>query len=77
LFGGVQYLFRFKNNYGASVIKHFGSYGSENDLWELAVIKYDDDGNWNLTYDTDITEDVEGFLSDGNVRTLLKKIKEL
>ena len=76
---GIQYLFRFENNYGASVIKHKGSYGHEDDLWELAVIKFDNDDNdsWDLTYDTPITADVEGWLTDDEVRALLQRIKEL
>jgi hypothetical protein len=77
--GGIQYTFRFPNNYGASVIKHLSSYGHEDDLWELAVIKYDDalSVKWKLVYDTGVTEDVEGWLSDEQVRTYLGKIKEL
>lgn len=74
--GGVGYKFRFENGYGASVIKHSGSYGHEDDKWELAVIKWR--GNESeLEYDTDITDDVIGWLTDEEVRNLLKKIKEL
>ena len=75
--GGIQYLFKFENNFGASVIKHLGSYGHKEDLWELAVIEYYRSGEWYLTYDTDITDDVIGFLTDEDVRELLTKIKEL
>lgn len=77
LLGGVQYKFKFDNNYGASVIKHFGSYGHEADLWELAVLKFDESGDWNLRYDTPITDDVIGSLTDSEVRDILQKIKEL
>ena len=78
-FDGIQYLFRFENNYGASVIKHKGSYGHEDDLWELAVIEFETEYNdsWDLTYDTPITADVEGWLTDEDVRELLQRIKEL
>ena len=79
-FGGVHYVFRFKNDYGASVIKHNGSYGHKNDLWELAVIKFDEGGDnndWDLNYDTPITDDVIGSLTDEEVRDLLKQIMEL
>lgn len=75
--GGIQYIFRFSNNYGASVIKHNGSYGHEVDLWELAVIEFGRAYNWHLTYDTEITDDVIGHLTDEEVRTYLQKIKEL
>lgn len=79
VFNGVQYLFRFDNDYGASVIKHCYSYGSEKDLWELAVIKYTDSlyDEWHLVYDTPITDDVLGYLTDEQVRNTLKQIKEL
>lgn len=77
LFDGIQYVFKFENNYGASVVKHGGSYGHSQDLWELAVLMYDDLNNRELCYDTPITEDVEGYLTDENVRDLLAKIKEL
>ena len=78
LYHGIQYIFRFENNYGASVVKHFGSYGHEDDLWELAVIKFDaETGEWNLTYDTEITDDVLGCQTDEEIRDLLKRIKEL
>ena len=79
LFGGIQYLFRFENNYGASVIKHDGSYGRWHDLWELAVVKFTGESNeeWNLCYETEITDDVIGELDDGDVRDLLDRIRGL
>ena len=75
--GGIQYLFKFENNFGASVIKHSESYGHEEDLWELAVIEYYGSGEWHLTYDTYITDDVIGCLTDEDVRGLLTKISKL
>lgn len=77
LYGGVQYLFRFANRYGASVVKHDGSYGSQLDLWELAVIYFDDHNEWKIDYDTAVTSDVEGYLKDEDVRNLLKQIRDL
>ena len=74
--GGMQYRFKFENRYGASVVKHDFSYGHREDLWELAVLLYDDD-DWGLTYSTPITDDVIGHLTDEEVRDLLKRIKEL
>ena len=78
-FGGIQYRFKFDNGYGASVVKHFGSYGHEQDLWELAVIWYShpEEDIWNITYDTDITDDVIGYLTDKEVISILKQISEL
>lgn len=75
---GVHYLFKFTNNRGASVIKHTGSYGYSEDLWELGVIRFGTDNDvWDLDYETEITDDVIGFLTDDDVRDLLKRIKEL
>ena len=70
-------MFRFKNNFGASLIKHDGSYGYNIDLWELAVIRFYKNDEWYVTYDTDITDDVIGDLSDEEVRELLTRIQEL
>lgn len=71
-----QWVFRFPNNYGASVIKHFGSYGYREDLFELAVIFFDGD-NWDLTYNTPIASDVIGRLTNDDVLKLLEEIKNL
>ena len=80
LFDGIQYLFKFDNGYGGSVVKHYGSYGSNEDLWELAVVKYTDLDNVDqfvLVYDTGITDDVEGYLTDEDVVNLLSQIRDL
>lgn len=69
--------FRFENNYGASIIKHYGSYGYEEDLFELAVLYYDDKGESHITYNTPITEDVIGWLTNNDVIRYLNKIKNL
>ena len=74
---GVQYVFQFENGYGASVIKRPCSYGGNEDLWELAVLKFYSNGEYHLNYDTEITEDVEGYLTDEDVHELLKRIKNL
>ncbi len=75
--GGQHYLFKFDNGYGASVIKTKFSYGHDEDLWELAVIKFDEHSEWDLTYDTPITNDVMGYLTDNEVTELLERIKDL
>ena len=70
--------FKFKNGYGASVVKHWGSYGFEDDLFELAVLKFDKkNGIGSLCYDTEITDDVIGYLNNDEVLELLEKIKNL
>ena len=75
--GGIGHVFKFDNGYGASVVKHLFSYGGSQNLWELAVIRFDDAGDWRLTYDTEITSDVEGYLTDEMVHDLLERIKNL
>ena len=75
--GGHQYLFRADNNYGASVVQHSFSYGYREGLWELAVIKYDENDNWNIVYDTTITNDVLGYLTEEDVNKTLVKIADL
>jgi len=69
--------FKFDNDYGASVIKHYGSYGYEEDLFELAVLFFDDKGQSHLTYNTPITNDVVGYLTNDKVLELLEQIKNL
>jgi hypothetical protein len=70
---GVQHIYSFPNGYGASVIKHDGSYGGNLGLWELAVL--DDEGS--LCYSTPITSDVIGHLSDEEVILKLNEIRGL
>lgn len=71
-----QWMFKFENEYGASVIKHYGSYGFERDLFELAVIKFD--GNdFNLCYETPITDNVIGNLTNDEVLDCLERIRKL
>ena len=41
LSGKGHWIFKFENDYGASVIKKFGSYGYEKNKFELAVLKFD------------------------------------
>jgi hypothetical protein len=75
--GAVQKLYRFANRYGASVVKGEHTYGGDEGLWELAVIKFKTDGDYVLDYSTPITEDVEGHLTDDAVEELLTKIEAL
>lgn len=80
---GKQRLYFFDNNYGASVVSHRFSYGGQDSKWELAVLKYDGKGdradytNWPLYYSTPITNDVIGNLSEYEVQSFLRQIKEL
>lgn len=83
---GIHYIFRFSNDYGASVVKVYGTSSYTNDLWELAVILFvNEDGDEKLGPDdyilvkpiqitnTDIIEN----LTNEEVIDILRKIKEL
>lgn len=74
---GVQYIFKFPNDYGASVIKTRYSYGYKQDLWEMGlIIFFNEDGDWHLTYERDFDDDVKGYLTGEEVNRLLEKIIE-
>lgn len=81
--GGVHIIVVFRNGYGASIVRHGYSYGHEDDLWEVAVIIHDYYGSdpemmhWELCYDTPITDDVLGWLSDDDVVNTCKEISKL
>ncbi len=62
--------YSFENGYGASVITN--GYGSKEGLEELAVMH-----NGRLCYKTPITDDVMGYLTQGEVNVLLEQIKAL
>ena len=66
--------YHFKNCYGASVVHNPYSYGLE-----LAVLKHNNETEeWNLTYDTDITDDVVGYINcKEELEKLLANISQL
>ena len=70
-------LYYFDNGYGASVICTPCSYGGSRGLWELAVLRKTPGIGWPLCYDTPITSDVIGWLSEDEVDALLVKIENL
>ena len=73
VYGGTQRIYKFPNGYGASIIRHKGSYGFKGGLWELAVL----DSTGTLCYDTSVTNDVIGYLSDEEVILKLNEIRGL
>lgn len=79
-FMGIHFVFKFENGYGASIIPHYMTpYDNDPDElanWELAVIKFNGE-DWELNYNTPITDDVEICYNDKEVETLLRRIKEL
>lgn len=78
--GGAQRMYRFPNGYGASVVRFqwmgSGSYGAAEGLWEMAVIHYDGD-DFELVYDTPVTEDVIGWLDEDGIQEKLRQIRDL
>lgn len=74
--GNNQIVFRFPNDYGASVIRGPYSYGGADGLFELAVLKWD--GNKSeLCYTTPITNDVIGHATSEDIDNLLTQIMAL
>lgn len=69
---GVRYHFQFENGMCANVIKHDFSYGGDEDLWELAILRSDGQ----LYYCQLVNFDVLGYLTDKDVEILLKCIKK-
>lgn len=77
--GGEQTVFRFDNGLGASVVQHEFSYGGDRGEFELAVVEFfgDESTDYAITYDTPITDDVCGYLSNDVVFDLLSDIRSL
>ena len=70
---GQQCIVQFPNGYGASIVKGEHTYGGKDGLYELAV--FGQDGH--ISYDTLITEDVMGYLTEQDVEKTLTDIKNL
>jgi hypothetical protein len=79
---GKQGFAFFPNGYGISVIRFkigsfgYGSYTNNEDEWEIAVL-YGDENEFDLTYNTPITNDVIGHLSESEVTEIMLKIQAL
>ena len=73
LVGRKQCIVQFSNGYGASIVQGEHTYGGKDGLYELAV--FGEDGH--ITYDTPITDDVLGYLTEQDVEDTLNKIKNL
>lgn len=63
--GGIQKIYRFQSGFGLSLVNsptlHHYSFA-----WEAAVLKdvSEDGQRFELTYDTEMTDDIEVFFSD-------------
>jgi len=71
-----QTLYKFENDWGASIIYHQGSYGYEQGLVELGIVRWFGNKHM-LAYDTYLTDDVLGDLTQEQAKSILEKIKEL
>ena len=73
---GVQAKHFFDNGYGVSVVSFPGSYGFRDGLYESAVLKGTEE-DWEICYDTWITNDVLGYQSEEEVEVLLHDVENL
>lgn len=75
---GFQTIVVFPNGYGASIVKDYGTYGNEDDLFELAPIKAIGESFTLITYDEinplSDEEEVLGWLTAEDVLGYLKEI---
>lgn len=76
---GMIKKYRFENNYGASVICNDFSYGHEEGLFELAIIKFNEDNTWFICYDDNPIEPdcIIGYLTWEEVIEYLEKIQKI
>jgi hypothetical protein len=63
----------FENGYGVSVIRTEMSYGNKEGLFELAVL----DSTGDITYETPITTDVIGWLTEEDVSRVMEQVQSL
>ena len=70
---GVAARIMFENGYGVSVVCHSFSYGGDAGLYELAVL--DTDGE--ITYETDVTDNVIGHLTPEQVTETMSFVQAL
>ena len=71
-FSTIQALVHFPNGYGASVVRGPFTYGGPAGLYEIAVLK-----GKHICYDTPVTSDVLGHLSESDVEEVLRQIEAL
>ena len=73
---GVQSKHFFENGYCVSVVSFPGSYGFRDGLYESAVLKGTEE-DWEICYDTVLTNDVLGYQSEEEVEVLLHDVGNL
>lgn len=76
---GEQYVVRFPNNYGASVVRNMASQGGKIGLWELAVCQFPFAHNdaWNFDVEIPVTLRRVGWLKADDVFKLLTEVADL
>lgn len=67
-----QAIEKFENGYGVSVLLGSCFYSNGKDTYELAVLFNDE-----ITYQTEITDDVMGYLSENEVSDVMLKVAAL
>jgi hypothetical protein len=73
---GIRAEHFFPNGYGVSVVRFPGSYGYEQGLYEVAVLKGTAD-NFELCYDTSVTDDVMGHRDETDVEIIIEEVAAL
>lgn len=73
---GVQAKHFFDNGYGVSVIRSRHSYGGSEGLYEAAVLKGNDE-EYEVYYETPITDDVLGHQNEEQIDYVLSDIQKL
>jgi hypothetical protein len=80
---GFQGIIFFENNYGVSVVRYknptsgtYSTYTANEDEWEVAVI-YGNENDWEITYNTPITDDVIGNLTESEVDRIMGQVQRL
>lgn len=73
-FGSDSFLYEFEFNHGykAVVMKHLGTLGGSNDLFELVIYH-----NYNMMSESPVGTGIKGYLSNEQVLEVLDKLKEL
>jgi hypothetical protein len=66
----------FPNGYGVSVVRFPGSYGYEEGLYEVAILKGTEE-SFELCYDTPITDDVLGHRDQTDIENIMEEVQAL
>ena len=72
-FNGVQAIVNFRNGFEVSIVKHGGSYGSDEGLYEIGVF----DASGSMCDPLDWGDDVKGWLTPELVEKELKSIEAI